>query len=150
MNEKFLRGLKFLYFSEKGIFEDMRLEFPKNQWYRSMKFQPSVAYRPLSFRKYKVNETFLLIDQQNSSQRIIRIYTINENKSGQTLGFEDLTSWKPYWIPRMLNELDSKLYINAIFPVKNSNFEAILIVKHNNLLKYCLTLEIILHSSVSI
>jgi hypothetical protein len=149
MNDTFLRGLKFLYSSEKGI-HDMRLEFPKNPWYRSIKFQPSVAYRPLSFRKYKINETFLLIDQQNSSQRIIKIYTINENKNGETLGFEDMTSWKSYWMPRMLYKIDSKLYINAIFPVKNSNFEAILIVKHNNVLKYCLTLEIILHSSVSI
>ncbi len=50
----------------------------------------------------------------------------------------------------MLYELDSNIYINAIFPVKNSKYEAILIVKDNDVLKYCLTAETTLDTSVRI
>ncbi len=94
-------------------------------------------------------ETFLVIDQQLNRNKRVGVYAIR--KEGiTTVGFDDITVNLKQFIPKILNQLDSKLYINAVFLVKNSTFEAMLIVKHNNLLKYCLTAETKLHISVRI
>jgi hypothetical protein len=119
-----------------------------NPWFQSKEFKPSVAYRPLSFRTNNAlaSETFLLIDQQNYLNRSVRVYV----QIWLTPKFDDITQQFKQFIPRMLYELDSKLYINAIFAVKNSKYEAILILKHNDVLKYCLTAETTLDTSVRI
>ncbi len=122
-----------------------------NPWFQWKQFKPSVAYRPLSFRinNALALETFLLIDQQNYLNRSVRVY-VQRKIWPLTVEFNDITQDFKQFIPRMLYELDSKLYMNAIFPVKNSKYEAILILKHNDVLKYCLTGEITLDTSVRI
>jgi hypothetical protein len=131
--------------------KDMIQEFMENPWFQSKEFKPSVAYRPLSFRTNNglALETFLLIDQQNYLNRSVRVY-VQRKIWPITVKFDDITQDFKQFIPRMLYELDSKLYMNAIFPVKNSKYEAILILKHNDVLKYCLTGEITLDTSVRI
>jgi hypothetical protein len=73
--------------------------------------KPTLAYRPLSFRINEaiINETSLVIDQQNSSQTIITIFIIVEGKYWITLGFEGITKDFKQFIPRILYALDSKL-----------------------------------------
>jgi hypothetical protein len=49
----------------------MREEFPFNPSHKPIEFKPTLAYRLSIFRKNEeiVNETFLVIDQQNISQK---------------------------------------------------------------------------------
>jgi hypothetical protein len=143
-----LRGIVY-YFNIDTKFEIYDKEFPENIWYRSTEFRPSVAYRPLSFDIKKVN-IFLLIEQQPvNRERRIKFYEHFKTR-WSNYNIEDVTKEYESFIPRILYYLDEQIYINAIFPVIHSKYEAILIVKHNNVLKYCLTREIFLDESVRI
>jgi hypothetical protein len=93
---------------------------------------------------------FLLIEQQPvNRERRIRIYKKFENQSN-SYNLKDVTKDYKIYLPEMLDHLDKQLYINAIFSVNHSKYEALVIVKHNNILKYCLTGETKLDESVKI